>query len=79
MSELVAVAFGRVLRRLRKNALMSQEALGIAADLQRKSISWFELGEKQPTITTVFRLAQALLVRPNELVELVEAELKLLR
>jgi transcriptional regulator with XRE-family HTH domain len=76
---LVAVAFGRVLRRLRKNALMSQEALGIAADLQRKSISWFELGEKQPTITTVFRLAQALQVRPNELVELVEAELKLLR
>jgi transcriptional regulator with XRE-family HTH domain len=79
LSELVAVAFGRVLRRLRKNALMSQEALGIAADLQRKSISWFELGEKQPTITTVFRLAQALQVRPNELVELVEAELKLLR
>lgn len=58
---------------------MSQEALGIAADLQRKSISWFELGEKQPTITTVFRLARALQIRPNELVALVEAELKLLR
>lgn len=58
---------------------MSQEALGIEADLQRKSISWFELGEKQPTITTVFRLARALQIRPNELVALVEAELKLLR
>ena len=79
MSGSVAVAFGRVLRRLRKNALMSQEALGIAADLQRKSISSFELGEKQPTITTVFILAQALQVRPNELIELVEAELESMR
>jgi transcriptional regulator with XRE-family HTH domain len=58
---------------------MSQEALGIAADLQRKSISWFELGEKQPTITTVFRLARALQVRPSELTALVEAELESLR
>ena len=79
MSGSVAVAFGRVLRRLRKNALMSQEALGIAADLQRKSISSFELGEKHPTITTVFILAQALQVRPNELIELVEAELESMR
>lgn len=76
MSESVAVAFGIVLRRLRQKALMSQEALGIATDLHRNSISWFELGQKQPTITTVFRLARALQVRPNELVELVEAELE---
>lgn len=58
---------------------MSQEALGIAAGVQRNAISSYELGEQQPTITTVFRLSRALQVRPNELVELVEAELELLR
>jgi len=58
---------------------MSQEALGTAADLQRKSISWFELGQKQPTITTMFRLARALQIQPSQLIKLVEVELELLR
>lgn len=57
---------------------MTQEALGAAADLQRKSISWFELGHIQPTVTTMFQLARALQIKPSQLVKLVEVELELL-
>lgn len=77
MSQSVAVAFGKVLRRVRQDACLSQEQLALAARLQRKHISALELGDKQPTITTVFRLSEALQIPPRSLVELVEVELQL--
>ena len=75
MSTSIAVAFGRVLRRLRVEAGVTQEDLGLEADLQRKYISLLELGQKQPTITTVFKLASALNVKPGKMLSLTEAEL----
>ncbi len=68
-------AFGRVLRRLRKNADMSQETLGFESELQRNYVSLMELGRYQPTISTVFKLAYALKVTPSSMVKLVEVEL----
>ena len=50
----VAVAFGRVLRELRQERGLSQEALALEADLQRNYISLIERGVNQPTITTIF-------------------------
>jgi transcriptional regulator with XRE-family HTH domain len=73
----VDVAFGLVLRRVRKAANLSQEALALEADLQRNYISLIELGTNQPTITTIFKLAKALKIKPNELIGLVEQEMKL--
>jgi len=72
----VDVAFGLVLRRARKEAKLSQETLALEADLQRNYISLIELGTNQPTITTIFKLARALEIKPNELISLVEQEMK---
>jgi len=55
-----AVAFGQVLRRLRKEVGLSQEQLGFSADIQRKYVSLIELGDNQPTIRVLFKLANAL-------------------
>lgn len=77
LNDPVAVAFGKVLRRLRKDSPMSQEELGMAAGLQQRYISFLERGLYQPSITTVFQLAYALDMSPRQLVELVEAELGL--
>jgi transcriptional regulator with XRE-family HTH domain len=63
------IAFGAVLRRLRRHAGVSQEKLGFDAELQRNYISLMELGRYQPTLATVFKLAYALQVSPSALVE----------
>ena len=70
----VAVAFGTVLRRLRKEAGLTQEQLGFEAELERNFISMLELGQRQPTLTTLFKLAAPLKATPSRLVAFVEAE-----
>ncbi|MGV8898725.1 MAG: helix-turn-helix domain-containing protein [Burkholderiaceae bacterium] len=66
--------FGRVLRQLRRDAGLTQEALGLEANLQRNYISSIELGEKQPSLTSIFKLAAALKIKPGKLMDLVELE-----
>ncbi len=70
-----AVAFGRVLRQLRLDAGLTQEALGFEADLRRTYVSILELGQQQPTLTTILKLAKALNRSAKEIIGLVEAEL----
>jgi transcriptional regulator with XRE-family HTH domain len=70
------IAFGRVLRHLRTELGLSQEALALSAELQRNYISLMELGQNQPTITTIFKLASSLGIEPSELVKMVESEIK---
>lgn len=67
------VAFGLALRQARQSAGMSQEALGLEAGVDRNFVSLMETGQNQPTITTVFKLAAALKMRPSQLVERAEA------
>ena len=76
MTTQISLAFGKVLRQLRQGAELTQEQLGLEAELQRNYISSLELGEKQPTITSIFKLSQALKIRPSKLVALIEAEMK---
>ncbi len=71
-----AVAFGRVLRRLRNEAGISQERLGFDADLRRTYISILELGQQQPTLTTIFKLAKALKRSGQDVIGLVEVEMR---
>lgn len=71
----VPEAFGRTLRRYRKAKGWSQEQLALECGHQRVFISWLETGKKQATITTVFRLAEALDVEPFELIRSVQVEL----
>lgn len=66
--------FGAALRRLRQAAGMTQEQLGLEADVQRNFISLIETGQNQPTITTIAKLARALGLKASELVAEAEAE-----
>lgn len=70
-----AVAFGRVLRQLRLDAGLTQETLGFEADLRRTYVSILELGQQQPTLTTILKLAKALNRSAKDIIGLVEAEL----
>jgi transcriptional regulator with XRE-family HTH domain len=71
-----AVAFGRVLRRLRQKKGLTQEGLGFESDLRRTFISVLELGQQQPTLTTLPKLAKVLEVRPSKMLDLVEREIE---
>ncbi|WP_122665906.1 helix-turn-helix domain-containing protein [Pseudomonas viridiflava] len=65
-----AIAFGKVLREARLNRKITQEALAYQAGLQRNYISLMERGHHQPTLETVFSLAEALDCSPLDLVRL---------
>lgn len=74
-SDELHVALGRALRRLRHEADLSQEKLGLESGVQRNFISLIETGQNQPTITTIFKLATALGVKASDLVIQAEAEM----
>ena len=71
-----AVAFGRVLRRLRRKKGFTQEELGFEADLRRTFVSVLELGQQQPSLTTILKLARVLDTRPGKILDLVEQEIQ---
>ena len=71
-----AVAFGRVLRRLRKKKGYTQEELGFEAELRRTFVSILELGQQQPSLTTVLKLARVLDIRAGKMMDLVENEIQ---
>ena len=70
-----ALAFGKVLRRLREAAGLTQEQLGFEADLRRTYISILELGQQQPSLTTILKIAQALDCSPGSLMDMVSEEI----
>lgn len=69
----VAKVFGEVLRDMRIEAGMTQEQLGLEADLRRTFISLLELGQQQPTLTTLVKLGGALRCPAHELIAKFEA------
>ncbi len=69
------VAFGKVLRRLRTEAGYTQEQFGFEADLRRSYVSILELGQQQPSLGTILKLAKALNQPGSILLGMVETEL----
>ena len=67
--------FGVVIRRLRAEAHMSQEAFADRCLLHRTYVGSIERGEKIVTIMTAQKLAKALDIRLSQLFVLVEKEL----
>ena len=67
-----AIAFGQVLRTLRKNAALSQEQLALDAGIERNFVSLIERGVNQPSIRVIFKLAHALAISPSAMLILVE-------
>lgn len=70
-----AVAFGKVLRRMRKRAALTQEQLGFDAELRRTYVSILELGQQQPSLSTILKISVALGCTGSELMAAVEAEM----
>lgn len=68
----LAITFGRILRDLRKQAGLTQEQLGFEAELERNYISMLERGERQPTLTTLVKLAKPLRCKASHMVQMVE-------
>ena len=75
-SESIAAIFGKVLREQRNARGISQEALALSADVHRTFVSQMERRIRQPTLTTLCKLSEALEIQPSTLVARVE---KLLR
>jgi transcriptional regulator with XRE-family HTH domain len=65
-------AFGRVLRRIREERSVSQEALAYMGGYHRTYIGQLERGEKSPSLRTIFALAGSLDVTPSNLLKEVE-------
>ncbi|KAA3618231.1 MAG: XRE family transcriptional regulator [Calditrichaeota bacterium] len=65
----LAVTFGEVLKEERLRNNLSQEALAYASGLERNFISSMERGISQPTITTLFKLAEQLKISPSDLIQ----------
>ncbi|WP_280192265.1 helix-turn-helix domain-containing protein [Delftia sp. PS-11] len=61
-------AFGSVLRDLRNERALSQEALAMEAGLTRNYISQLELGSKCPSLRSIFKLCKVLEVAPGDVV-----------
>jgi len=51
--------FGTVLRKKRLTKKLTQEALSIESSLSRAYISELEMGHKDPSLFTIFKLATA--------------------
>jgi transcriptional regulator with XRE-family HTH domain len=65
----ICLEFGRVVRRIRTSLGLSQEDLADRASIHRTYIGGIERGERNPTLTMIHRLAEALRVSPNSLLE----------
>jgi transcriptional regulator with XRE-family HTH domain len=72
---MIVEIFGKVLRELREAKHISQEKLAEYCELDRTYISLLERGLRQPTITTLFKVAKALDIAPSELIEEVKKRL----
>lgn len=69
------MAFGMTLRRLRKARGHTQERLAAVTGLDRTFISLLERGLRQPSLSTLLRVAEALEMTFSTLAQEIDAEL----
>lgn len=69
-------AVGRTIRNLRSRKGISQDVLSGLAGIARSHLSMIETGSKQANFETLWKLADALEMRPSELVAFIEAEIE---
>jgi len=67
MANQLLIGFGLHLKKLRLERNLSQERLGMIAELDRTYISGIERGVRNVSLTNIFRIAQALNVPAAEL------------
>lgn len=69
-------AVGAVIHRLRKKKGMTQELLSGFAGIARSHLSMIESGTKKPNFETIWRIAEALEMKPSDLVSEIEKEVE---
>ena len=74
--EFRAEAMAIVIRRLRKKRKFSQEVLSGLAGMERSHLGMVVTGGRIPNMYTIWRIADALDMRPSELVVLIEEEME---
>jgi transcriptional regulator with XRE-family HTH domain len=75
MPEKLEQLFGRIIRRRRETAGLTQEDLGHDAGISRNYVGMLERGERTPTIHVLRQLAFALKVTMTALIQELEASL----
>ena len=65
-------AFGEILRELRVHQRLTQEALAEKSELDRTFISMLERGERQPSLSSLFKLASALNTEVSQILKMLE-------
>ena len=66
--------FGTVLRKKRLTKKLTQEALSIESSLSRAYISELEMGHKDPSLFTIFKLTTALKIKSSTMIDEVERQ-----
>lgn len=69
-------AVGRTIRKLRNKKGISQDVLSGLAGIARTHLTMIENGDKQANFETLWKIANALNMRPSELVALIENEIE---
>ena len=69
-------AFGLALRSLRTKRKWSQTDLALRAAVDRNYVSMIELGKSSPSLGMIYRLCDALDIRPSDILKDVEKRLK---
>ncbi|MEC4805580.1 MAG: helix-turn-helix transcriptional regulator [Jaaginema sp. PMC 1080.18] len=72
----ILCAFGQLVKQHRLNIGLSQEELGLRADLDRTYISGLERGVRNPSLTALVCLASGLGMNVSELLHNLEVEIK---
>ncbi len=69
-------AFGLALRSLRTKRKWSQTDLALRAAVDRNYVSMIELGKSSPSLGMIYRLCDALDIRPMDILKDVDKRLK---
>lgn len=69
------IIVGLVIQRFREQKKQSQELVSGLAGIGRTHLSAIERGERKPTLETFFKIADALNVKPSQLMAAIEDEL----
>ena len=72
----IEVAFGKVIRQMRKEKDISQEKLAFECGLDRTFISLIERGKRQPTLRTIQKISTYFAIKPSVIIEKTENMIK---
>ena len=71
----IDLEFGKILRKKRLQRRLTQEVLSVESGLSRAYISELEMGHKDPSLYTLFKLSSALKLKISSLIDEVERSL----